>query len=89
MARLIDYSDPARHTGRTTNLALKFVRQALEYPGKPVYPRDHYESTQAHMRLLGLVAEVLDVLGVEFRISTASLSITVVPLEKSPWPSIK
>lgn len=51
-------------TGRTTNLALNFAKQAIYNAGKPTVILDHWDSPAAHRNLARMVEDILAVLHV-------------------------
>ena len=80
-----------RDSGRTTRLAIHFVQQALDNPGKWINVEDHGPSMQADRMLFVLVCNVLDALRVRFEANRARNSLVChypyagPPPYPSPW----
>ena len=54
-----------RCTGRSTGLALMYISNAIQNPGKDVYIRDHHGTPQADDFLFGTVRDMVSRLGLE------------------------
>lgn len=72
-------SDPLRGTGRTTNIVLKAVRNAIDNAGSPVLVRDHFDKLEAHAYAYDKVCRVLDVLYVGYERDWRAGTVTVSP----------
>lgn len=72
--------DELRGTGRTTKLALGYVRHAIDQAGTQVDIRDHFPDHKAHAELTKMVSRVLSSLGVDH--GATYTSVTVKPLVK-------
>lgn len=56
----------ARHTGKSTTLALTYISQALNNPNQHTTVRDHYNTAAAHRELCNLIKNYVDVLGLKY-----------------------
>lgn len=73
--------DPGpRRSGRTTNLALTFLREALDNAGKFVVIRDHFDTDRQASTLTELVSNLLDVLQIPHEADFVYFTIKVEPL---------